>query len=192
MRYLLFILLVIGILSCKKEEYIPKGPTCNDPGTKYITPEISGFKFKKGSYWVFVDSVTMITDTLRIDTAYSMISTYQYCPDSYYEYYGFQTNQKTDNSSQFDVYSLTTALMTLNQRSENGYGYAIYTDTTPEADSLFVYDRYYRKVAKTSLGPAGGNTVFYINTTDGFLKKEIYSNNQLISKKLLKHKYILR
>ncbi len=192
MRYLLFILLALGLSSCTKEEYVPKGPSCNDPGTRYISGEISNFKYKKGSYWVFVDSVSMVTDTMRIDTTYSMISAYQYCPDSYYEYYGLQTNQKTDNSSQFDIYSLTTSLMTLNQRSENGYGYAIYTDATPEVDSLFIYDRYYKKVVKTSLGPAGENTVFYINTTEGFLKKEVYRNNQLISKKCLKNKYILR
>jgi hypothetical protein len=193
MRYtILLCSLAVCLASCKKEEYIHKGPDCSNTDTKYLSQEISSFKFKKGSYWVFVDSVSLSIDTMRVDTVLTDgLYAYQYCPNNYHAYYSFRVNQpNTQANSGFDVYLLDEVGMKLNATSEN-YP-TIYDSNSPKIDSLFVFDRYYKQVVKISAGPAGSNTVSYINKTDGFLKKEVYLNNQLVSKKLLKDKYILR
>lgn len=192
MRYMLFILLALGLYSCKKQEQPTKGPDCSHTETRYISAEISHFKFKQGTYWVFMDSVSMTIDTLKVETVLlSELRPYQYCPNNYHEYYSFEINEiNPQSNSRNSYYLLDETGLKLNPTSEN-YP-ALYTNGMPKIDSVFIFDRYYKQVAQINSGQAGNNTVSYINTAEGFLKKEIYSNNQLISKKLLKSKYIIR
>ena len=182
--------------SCKKDETPAKGPDCSNKATVYITPEISNFKFQTGTYWVFMDSVSMIMDTIKVISSGGAVHPFQYCPNNYYEFYSFKVNPNDINSVS-DQYSLSGNALMRNQRSEHGFDEMIYQDFYPEIDSLFIYDRYYKNVVvhtKTSdLSENGNKTVYYINTTFGFLKKEIFNtNNLLISKKVLKDKLIIR
>lgn len=184
------VILVVCFFSCKKPpESETKGPNCIAQPVKYISAEISNFKFKKGTYWVFIDSISLNIDTLRVDTVLSNgLSPYQYCPNNFHEYYSFQVNQKTN--SNYDYYLLDETALKINPLSETAIG--IYYTNTPKIDSIFIYDRYYKSVVTNNNIRTGSNTIFYMNTTFGFLKKEVYANSQLVSKKLLKDKFIIR
>ncbi len=184
--------------SCNKPpENGTKGPNCSDTQTKYITPEISNFKFKKGTYWIFIDSATFVIDTMRIDTASGGIVPYQYCPNNKHEYYSFQIKPK-DIYSNSDSYSLEGNRLMRNQRYEDGSGDEIFIGSALKLDSMFVYDRYYKSVEgypKNSDPSEDGNkTIYYINAEFGFLKKEVFigSSNWIKSQKLLKDKFIIR
>lgn len=183
--------------ACKKDDSHPnKGPDCSQKATEYISSEISNFKFKKGSYWIFVDSVSLAIDTMRIDTASGSNMPYQYCPNNYYEFYSIKMHPKNMFTTS-DYYSLLDNRFMLNQTNESGDGSYIYVNNYPETDSVFIYDRYYKSVVVTThlndVNENGNKCIRYMNTTFGFLKKEVYnSSNQLISKKLLKDKLIIR
>lgn len=182
---------VIVITSCKKETGDNgHGSGCHDI---CISPEISNFKFKKGTYWVYIDSVSLLIDTMRVDSV--LFNGMTDAPQCYktLDYYCFQVN----NGSPKNKYSLQTNKLMLNQLDFLGNGTIIYVDSSPKLDSLFVFDRYYRSVVSYTHAsePSENNnkTVFYSNTAFGFLKKEVFnSSNQLVSKKLLKDKVIIR
>ena len=190
---------IIGVVllgcfsACKKTpESETKGPNCNDTRTKYISAEISNFKFKKGTYWVYIDSLSLAIDTVKVDTVLSNgLFPYQYCPNNYHEYYSFEVNEKRYVGAQDNNYYLLDETgIKLNPTSEN-YG-TIYSTYSSKTDSLFVYDRYYKAVVMSNNVRTGNNTILYINTDFGFLKKEVFSNSILVSQKLLKDKFIVR
>ncbi len=192
-RVIYFALILIIAYSCSKPEETPsKGPNCSDTQTKYISPEIANFKFKKGTYWVYIDSISLMIDTMRVDSVLGFgLSGYYYCPNNYHETYTFEVNEKRYLGSHYNnYYSLDETGLKLNPTSEN-YP-TIYNIYSPKIDSLFIYDRYYKSVVATSNTRTGNNTIFYMNTDFGFLKKEVISNSVLVSKKLLKDKFIVR
>lgn len=183
--------------SCQKPPENTKGPHCSDTQTKYISPEISNFKFKKGTYWVFIDSVTFVVDTMRIDTASGGIVPYQYCPNIYHEYYSFKIKPESIKSNS-DSYSLEGNRLMRNQKYEDGSGDEIFIGSALKLDSIFVFDRYYKSVEgylkNSDRSEDGNKTIYYINTEFGFLKKEVYigTSNWIKSQKLLKDKFIVR
>jgi hypothetical protein len=192
-RVIYFALILIIAYSCSKPEETPsKGPNCSDTQTKYISPEIANFKFKKGTYWVYIDSISLVTDTVRVDTVLlNGLFPYQYCPNNYHEYYSYQLTEKLiPGSSDYDYYLLDETAMKINPKTEGAVG--IYYSSTPKIDSLFIYDRYYKSVVTNNNTRTGDNTILYMNTTFGFLKKERFVNSQLVSQKLLKDKFIVR
>jgi hypothetical protein len=186
----LSILLALTV-SCKKgSQDNGHGSDCHNA---YMSAETANFKFKKGTYWVYMDSVSLITDTVRVDTVLfnGMIDIPQCSGLATMEYYRFRIN----TGSPKNEYAVNLNELILNQT--NGSGTTIYTANMPRIDSVFIYDRYYRSVQSYTKAnePSENNhkTVFYTNSTFGFLKKEVYnSSNQLISQKLLKDKYIVR
>ena len=184
--------------ACKKDDSHPnKGPDCSQRATEYISSEISNFKFKKGSYWIFIDSVSLAIDTMRVDTSSGGIYNDYYCPNNQREDYQFITSHKPSLNLPNEFYLLSSNVVTLNQHDYSPNGSEIYLNYSPKTDSLFIYDRYYKSVvAYTRLidGNENGNkSIRYMNTTFGFLKKEVYnSSNQLVSKKVLKDKLIIR
>jgi hypothetical protein len=189
MKYIGIAILLLAFFACKKTEEEPgKGPHCSPAPTRYISPEISKFKFKKGSYWVFVDPVNPIIDTVKLDSiTYDGLAAYQYCPDNKYEAYGFLIYSSYFTPSGMQRYTLSDDRLILNQASENDNG--IYTTSSPIIDSLFIYDRYYKSVVIFYLS----GYKYYINSDFGFLKLEVYDvNGNLLSQKLLKDKIIIR
>lgn len=192
---LIYLLLFLLIVSCKKDNQ-RKDSHCSQKRATYISAEISNFKFKQGTYWVFIDSISLTIDTMRIVSASGNIIPYQYCKDNYHEFYCFTVNPK-DIFSTGDQYSLEGNRLMLNQRNEEGSSEEIYLGGQPKIDSLFIYDRYYKSVEgyfkNSNLSENGNKTAYFINTDFGFLKKEVYNSyNQLVSKKLLKDKFIVR
>lgn len=192
-RFIIGVVLFVCLFSCQKPpKSETKGPNCNDTQTKYITSEISNFKFKKGTYWVYIDSISLAIDTVRVDSILSNgLYAYQYCPNNYHEYYTFQVTEKRYVGSQDNNhYLLDETGLKLNPTSEN-YG-TIYSPYSSKIDSLFIYDRYYKAVVIDNNVRTGNNTILYINKDFGFLKKEVFFNSALVSKKLLKDKFIVR
>ena len=194
MKYL-FLLMFIGIISCKKPpESETKGPNCIAQPIKYISAEISNFKFKKGTYWVYVDSISLAIDTLKVDTVlFSGLSAFQYCPNNFHEIYCFQVNLQYDISGGSpDEYVLHQHTLKLNPRTEDAAGF--YYDNSVKIDSLFIYDRYFKSVVASNHNFDGDKTVLYTNSTFGFLRKDVFfgSSNQIKSKKLLIDKFIFR
>lgn len=193
LRIIISFSLLAFFFSCKKTpEPETKGPNCSDTQTKYISSEISNFKFKKGTYWVYIDSISLIIDTVKVDTVMANgLYPYQYCPNNYHEYYSFKLNEKLmPGQSDYDFYLLDETSLKINPREEKAIG--IYYSHYTKIDSMFIYDRYYKSVVQSSNTPCSDCVIFYMNTSFGFLKKERYSNGQLVSKKLLKDKFIVR
>jgi len=197
MKFIQIIFLVTLILSsCKKSEVNhERGPDCSDTQTKYISPDITNFKFKKGTYWVYIDSVSLVTDTVIVDTVlYDGLKSYSYCPNNYYEKYLFIVRNR--DYSVFDKYFLNHGRIQLNSEAEE-VDKNIYEDHMPKVDSVFIFNTYYKSVViYTKINDPNeswNKTLYYSNTEYGFLKKEIYNpSNQLLSKKLLIDKFIVR
>lgn len=198
MRFLIIILSVfIGFISCRKNQNShERGPDCSPAPTKYITPEISNFKFKAGTYWIFIDSISMQIDTMLVISASGSISPYEYCKNNYHEFYAFKM-RPIGNNTIGDQYSLEGNRMMRNQTNEEGTNDQIYIGGVAKTDSIFVFDRYYKSVGQSILhydqNINGNRIVYFINSDFCFLKTEVYnSSNQLISKRLLKDKFIVR
>ncbi len=192
---IIVVIILILFSSCKKnQDSHERGPDCSQKPTKYITSEISNFKFKQGTYWIFIDSISLAVDTMNVLSAGSSITPYTYCENNFHEFYAFKM-RPTGNNTIGDQYSLEGNRLMRNQRSEDGTDDQIYLGGAPKIDSLFIYDRYYKAVEgylKSDL-QSGGKTAYFINTDFGFIKIERYnSNNQLISRRLLKEKFIVR
>ncbi len=199
MRTLIFLSLIIVLTftCCKKQENQGHGPSCSNEPTKYISAVVSGLKFKPGTYWVFIDSATMVIDTMKVLTASGNVIAYQYCKNNYHEVYSFQVNPK-DIFSTGDRYTLEEDNMTLNQPYEDGSGYSIFVGNAPKLDSMFIYDRYYKNVEgypkNFNSTQNGDKMVYYINTEYGFLRTDVYwgTSNLIKSQKILKDKFIVR
>lgn len=181
MRILIIIFLLITFFSCKKQEN-ENPDMCGDSTMEYISPSIYDAKFKMGTYWVYIDSLTNQIDTMKIinisaDGFYGNTR----CENQKHEYYAFQVD-KSFASGSGDIYSLRRDGIMLNQTEELGNNY-IYASTFTKIDSLFIYDRYYKSVVKTT---RYGVTT-YFNLSYGLLR--IDSNGR---KRLLKDKFIVR
>ena len=193
-RFSIGVVLLWSFFSCQKPpEPETKGPDCSDTQTKYISSEISNFKFKKGTYWVYIDSISLAIDTMRVDTVIiNGLRSYQNCPNNFHEIYCFQVNLHYDISEGSpDQYVLDQHYLKLNPRTEDAKGF--YNDYSQKIDSLFIYDRYYKSVVTSTLNLNGDKTILYTNSTFGFLRKDVFGNNNiLLSKKVLKNKLIIR
>jgi hypothetical protein len=194
MRVLMIIIFFLVLFSCKQKNGEAKGPDCSPAPTKYITPEISNFKFKAGTYWIFIDSISMQIDTMTVISSSGGVYPYEYCKNNYHEFYSFKM-RPIGNNTIGDQYSLEGNRLMRNQRNEDGTSDQIYLGSAAKIDSIFIYDRYYRAVEGylNSDLQYGDKTAYFMNIDFGFIKIEHYNNsNQLISKKLLKDKFIVR
>lgn len=192
----LFHILFLSILilsSCKKDNhYQTGGSDCNPAPTKYISPEIAKFKFKVGTYWVFIDPIYPVVDTIRVmNVVTDGIVDWQYCTDNKYELYQFQVNQLYFGSNGYDTFSLYADKMSVNQIPTDSQG--IYFTSSQKIDSLFIYDRYYKSVVVFTSFHSYGNIKYYFNADYWLLKREVYDNTgTIVSQKLLKDKFIVR
>jgi hypothetical protein len=193
MKLFIYITFLVSIClySCRKhEDNDTKGPHCSSQPIRYIDPEIKKFKFKMGSYWVFVDPNYPIIDTMRISSIIvDDITDDQYCPDNKYERYAFSVFSSYYTLSNTQYYYLSDSRLILNPNSSYRTQSGIYTTSSPKIDSVFIYDRYYKSVVTYKIN----NNKYYINADFGFLKLEVLDNvGNVISQKLLKDKFIVR
>lgn len=182
MRIFIIIFLLITLFSCKKQE-TENPDMCGDNTMEYMSPSIYDAKFKIGTYWVYIDSLTSQIDTMKItnilaDGVYGSTR----CENQKHEYYAFQVDKSFASFGSGDIYSLRRDGVMLNQTEELGNNY-IYTSTSVKIDSVFIYDRYYKSVVKNT----GFGITMYFNLSYGLLR--IDSNGR---KRLLKDKFIVR
>ena len=183
MKLFTFVFIFMALISCKKEE--ERITTCTETPILYILPEISNFKFKTGTYWVYIDSTSLKIDTIKLNAVtLDGIANNSFCKNQKYEYYAYTVSKKYNDftSSSGDTYSLKAGVLMLNQSEEAGNNF-VYDASSSKIDSMFIYDRYYKSVVKTVKDTF---TLFY-NTSYGLLKIETSGN-----KKLLKDKVIVR
>lgn len=191
-------------LSCKKDK-IPSNTYfgATGPPLKAITmQEMADMKYKPGTFWFFIDSVSLASDSLIVTKYYNGVILYPTYGFSS-EFYRIFTKDYPGNN--LDYYTLLP--YNLSRGGDTvGYGLgsqliyesrAVTGSSTVHIDSFYVYDRYYHNVGITTCpaDPTENNhkTIYYINSQYGFLRKDIYdSGNNLISKKVLKNKLIVR
>jgi hypothetical protein len=203
--YSIVFLSLLGLFSCKKDQATNDGHghTSCSAQTVYITSEIAKFKFKKNSYWVYVDSVSLQVDSTYVDSIIgSGMVTSAVCSLKTEEVYVYQTAPQNPNIGRKDVYGLSGDAFFRDETYEDDYGSALYSDNSgnfhvPVSDSVFIYDRFYKNV-ETRICPndnreGGDKCVYYTNSDFGILRKDVFnSNGTLKSKKVLKSKQIIR
>lgn len=190
MRIFILLLISVSLISCKSKSASPgaSGPDCTSQSVRYMDSEIQKFKFKMGSYWVFMDPIYPIIDTMRLTSvSFDGLTNYEYCPNNKYEYYEFSLYSSYFTNSNTYTYYLSDSRVRLSQLNADYNG--IFTTTSIKIDSVFIYDRYYKSVGTYKVG----SNKYYINADFGFLKLEVLDNaGNVISQKLLKDKLILR
>jgi hypothetical protein len=217
MRVSIGILLLVLFFSCKKEEpdypeIPPHGMCVNNRHSYYMPADISHQKFRLNSWWVYLDSVSMQTDSCRVDAILyeGMGGGPNIC--DYYEQYCFSVHHYADASKDSiflmvnckfvgrpAYYSLHATYQAYSTIPTGGTSYfqSPTTDSLLKTDSMFIYDRYYYKVviSKMQTDPAEDSlhTISYSNSDYGLLRKDVFNpNGTLKNKWLLKNKNVIR
>ncbi len=200
----ILLLTVLLFVSCKKESEPQKQNPCGNggPTTTYITAsDLVNCKYKTGTYWVYIDSTSNTNDSLYISSFNQIFLTGSTCGDSY-EAHSYNTvsnpSMKTHSYAVVagGLFKDPSTVNTGTQIYDNYYSSSYYYTST-HFDSMFVYNQYYRNVARTVItrDPTENNykTVYYINSDFGFLRTDILdSSGATISKKMLMRKNIVR
>ena len=202
--HFILVLLIFFDLACSKKEYDNHDPCGGHRnGTIAISSNLVSLKFKPGSYWVYIDSVTAMIDSLYLRD-FSQGYSNDACSNAH-EYYSFST--VSFPSSKINNYKLQDESF-LRDNYETYYGKTIHSDYDSLSfgnsivviqyfDSLFIFNQYYKDVTKTKFyrDPLEGykKSVYYLNSEFGFLGKDIFDlNDILLSQKLLQRCNIVR
>lgn len=197
----LLILIAICLSSCNKEDEGGHHGMCEgDQVYKPITQQMIAAKYKTGTYWIFIDSISGSFDSTYVNST-SENDLHDGCLTTYHAY-----SYKLQSVPAGEAYSYTIVTGGL-YKDANGTNtgtliYSQYNFTTSFEsilflDSLFIYDRYYTNLTKTTVFKDkthnNSKVVYYINSEFGFLRKDIFdANDDLISKRLLVRKNIVR
>ena len=200
MKKIIFILSVCALAGCNKEQDVTA--KCNEPFQDISSPDLLNGKLKQGTYWIYLDSISLTTDSTVVTSA-------------------SEGNVGTCEQIHAYGYNMTTypALLSSNaaiykggiEKNTGGLpnsGIKIYTDFNyPDSsasynchrmDSCFIYDRYYKRVEKVTVAndpsnPGKTKSIYYFNSDFGILRHDKFnSSNVLVWKKLLKRKNIVR
>lgn len=195
-------LLVFAALffGCGKEEDVTV--KCGDEFYDITSPDILNAQYKPGTYWIYLDSITMISDSTVIKT----ISDGKTGKCEEYRAYGMNLVSYPNLLGSNMAMYITGIEKNTGGSPETGI--KIYTDFNfPDSsstfncsrlDSVFIYDRYYKRVEKVTVAkdpsnPGKTKSVYYFNSAYGLLRQDIYnSSNVLSNKKLLVRKNIIR
>ncbi|HWY13049.1 MAG TPA: hypothetical protein VN026_17060 [Bacteroidia bacterium] len=200
MKKLFLLLIVIAFVRCNKDQDV----TVKCSGTYYniTSPDLLNAKFKTGTYWVYLDSVSLTTDSTVINS-YSEGDAGK-CSE--YHAYGF-------NMISYPALKASNMAIFYNGIVKNSgglpsSGIPIYTDFNfPDSsatfncsrlDSVFIYNRYYKRVEKVTVAKDPSNTgstksIYYFNSTYGLIRQDIFNaSNVITAKKLLMRKNIVR
>lgn len=185
-----------------------KYPKCDGTPEHIYNPsaELTAVYFKEGSYWIYIDSAQVFpsydsaivtkfinefwkVDPLSCDSIQHISYQVQHWPGPLETFFIF-FNSINKNPGCYECgkkvyrpYGTTESEPTQYQRSYY--------------DSLFIYDRYYKKVQVTTIldDPSENHSkvVYYMNSDFGFLRKDVYSTaNVLLTKLLLVRKNIIK
>jgi hypothetical protein len=196
-----FLLLTIIFNSCKKEDNSSKNEPCssNPTTTNINATDLLNCRYKTGTYWLYVDSITGSTDSVSIDN-YNQDFMHDICNNSYQAYHYSTVSYPSMKTHSYVV----VAGGIFKDPSGVNTGTHIYDDyhqtysnLSTHYDSMFVFNQYYHHVAQTIVArdPTENNykTVYYINSDFGFLRMDLIdSGGTTISRKILMQKNIIR
>ena len=198
------LILISTLFSCQKEYDKPShNPCAGDETISYITStDLQNCKYKTNSYWIFVDSVNNSIDSVTIKS-FDQDFLVDVCGNSY-EIHSFKTI--SSYSSEITDYVVVAGGLFKDFTGSTNSGTQIYGDFDVTSsmtnyqfekfDSLLIYDRYYKKVLRVEIEndrtENNNKSIYFINSEFGFLRHDIYSRNNLISKKILIKKNIRR
>lgn len=206
MRKLLFVglILLTVIFSCKDENNNPEHNPCSGIETTiYITStDLQNCRYKTNSYWIYVDSVNNSIDSVSIES-FNQNFIEDICGNSY-EIHSYKTT--SSNSTEKTDFVVVAGGLFKDFEGRVNSGFQIYSDFSnatsmtnykiEKFDSLYIYNMYYKKVLRIEIekDPTENNnkSIYFINSEFGFLRHDKYSENILISKKILIRKHIER
>lgn len=194
MKYIPYIglFLFITLVSCNKNE------------KKKITPDLENCCFKTKTYWVYIDSVSNVIDSVYVvDRDRYFTEAYITDYTSYdIERYTFTTENSTTLESQ--TFEVCQSYL----YEVNAHDVVIYFDyddldldgpicnTYERLDSAFIYDRYYYRIIKVEIPEDcyedQNKDIYYTNSEYGILRHDTYSDSVLLSSKILMRKKIKR
>ncbi|MFI5220361.1 MAG: hypothetical protein ACHQNT_12830 [Bacteroidia bacterium] len=194
---ILFFATLIGA-SCHKDEYQKQNPCYGTSGGNIaMDTNLLNYRFKTGTYWVFVDSTSTVVDSLYI-TSHEQGWTDDPCNLSF-QYHQFSATSYPSMKSiyhELKINSLTregsTIYYSFNHVSGGGSDF-----TCTHYDSLYIFNQYYHNVAETivplDLSEERHKSIYYMNAEFGFLRIDNFdSNNIVISQKFLYHSNIIK
>lgn len=200
MKKLILLLGVVAMVSCSKEQNVTD--QCNEPYHDITSPDLLNNKLRQGTYWIYLDSVTMTIDSTIVTS--SSEGNVGVCEE--YKAYGYNlVSYPSLLGSNIAIYQ---GWIEKNTGGLPGSGIKIYTDFNfPDSsssfvcsrlDSCFIYDRYYKRVEKVIVAsdvsnPGRTKSIYYFNSDYGILRHDKFNaSNALVWKKLLKRKNIVR
>ena len=194
------ITIVLLALACNKEQDVTV--KCSEDFYDITSPDILNAKYKPGTYWVYLDSITMNTDSTIVN------SVSEGAAGQCDEYKAYGMNVVTYPALLGSNFAMYVTGIEKNTGGLPNSGIKIYTDFNfPDSsasfncsrkDSLFIYDQYYKRVEMVTVNNDPSNTgktksVYYFNSAYGLLRHDIYdAANALKNKKLLLRKNIVR
>ena len=204
------LILIVILSSCRDNEYKPNPcPNSNSKDTVYISSsDLQNCKYKTGTYWVFVDSVTNIYDSVAVISFNQGVLNHECNPK--YEFHSFKTlSSYSAKSIDYLVYNggIFKDRTKVPNLGTSVYAFSmIYMDYNSASsfpnclierlDSIFIYDQYYKKVLRVEVekDPTENQnkSVYFMNSEFGFLRHDIYRNDILTSQKLLMRKEVIR
>ena len=200
MKKLFFLVSVVALTSCQKGEDVTV--KCSDTYYNITSPDLLNAKFKTGTYWVYLDSVSLTTDSTLV-TSHSEGDAGK-CS----EYHAFGFNMVSYPALKASNMAIYFNGLLKNSGGLPTSGVLIYTDFNfPDStsiyncsrfDSVFIYDRYYKRVERVTVAKDPSNigstkSIYYFNSAYGLLRQDIFnSSSALTAKKLLMRKNIVR
>jgi hypothetical protein len=200
MKKIFLLLSVLTIVGCSKEQDVTV--ECDDTFYDITSPDLQFAKLKTGTYWIYQDSVTMTTDSTIIS------STSEGKTGRCEEYAAYGYNMVTYPALLGSNTAIYFSGIEKNTGGLPNSGIKIYTDFNfPDSssafncsrlDSVFIYDRYYKRVEKVTVAKDPSNTgktksIYYFNSEYGLLRHDKFNaSDVLTNKKLLKRKNIVR
>ena len=199
-------MILFALMSCKKDTYesngnanIPVFP--QQPYTYEIShPDLANFLFKSGTYWVYVDSISNLIDSIHVDTFYldSLVYDANYWKHHVYNTTSYPSMETTTYAVQpFGAYKGFNGAYNSGQKIYVGYEFSYYANCLSDTIGLmFVFDQFYTNVVRVHvpIDPAENNnqSFYYINSDYGILRHDVYSGVNLISKEVLMNKNIVK
>ena len=190
MKQVIYILsiLIFALSSCEKDNHPQKIQFGVSNITSYITAQdLLNCKYTTGTYWVYIDSVSLQYDSVYIDIYNQGFMVDNVCNNKY-EHHSFQTVSYPSNSTH--NYAVVSGGLFKNVNGVNS-GTKIYDDYSAansytnfvvnQYDSMFVYNQYYYNVLQVTVdndnSEQNKKSVYYINSDYGFLRHEIYQSS---------------
>src|ERR1041385_8419207 len=179
----LFLLFIVALITgCNKEEDVTV--KCSDTYYDIASPDLLNAKFKTGTYWVYLDSVSLATDS----TVISSFS--EGDAGKCKEYHAFGYNMVSYPALKALSMSIYYNGILKNSGGLPTSGIKVYTDFNfPDSsstfncsrlDSVFIYDRYYKRVEKVTVAQDASNTgstksIYYFSSYFGVIRQDIFN-----------------